>query len=389
MRSASLSFIACGNTHPFALSEPKSYCMRIITLFISLLLATAGSRAQGVLADPGVSQMDITNLAGTSLNANLLPLNQVVQLRIPVFNMHQLNAVPSGSMFWKIGLGSKMVIDPAFVLANAPLSQYFAWQGGMNGGQYEIVGELIAPLPPDFYGDAVFRVKPSVLGTSTITTNLLITNHNTTVTLSDESPMNNFASLQYTVVNSGGPLPVNFTDVKVTRKGCSINVNFFTEGEINVNHYKVEASRDGTNFTVVTELAAQSRNSYSADFALTQALQSASLFIRVKSVDHDGAITYSQTKTVSGTCEKQLVFSIYPNPVAGETLNIKATSGLFNGRYQLQVMDMGGRLLGKKETTINNSAQFSHSVAGLAPGKYILRLSADGETPVSLPFEKF
>ncbi len=365
--------------------------MRVKLLLVATLMAFTVQRAasQAVFADPGVSQMDITNLSGTSLNANLLPVNQVVLLKIPVFNSNQQNAVPAGSMFWKIGLGSKMVADPEFVLANAPLNQYFAWQGGMNAGQYEIVGELIAPLPPDFFGMAEFRVKPSVLGTSTITTNFLITNHNTTQILSDESPLNNFASLQYTVVNTGGPLPVNFYEVKVQKKGCNIHVTWGSQNEVNLNRFELEASTNGVNYSTVASVAAAGRQNYASQFALVDDLRATNLMVRIKAVDHDGSFMYSETKSISGLCDNKLLFNIYPNPVTDQVLMLKATSGLFNGRYNISILDLQGRLLSRREMLIQNQTQFSYDLGKISRGKYILRVAlADGSQPTVLNFEK-
>jgi hypothetical protein len=361
------------------------------TLVALLCLAlSAKSIAQSVIADPAVLPVSITSTANASQDPSNLPLGTAVKLKIPVSNLNHTNTIPSGSLILKIGLGSKIILDPTFSLATAPLSQYFFWQSGFNAGQIEIVGSLIAPLPPDFAGIAEFRVIPNLLGSSTVSANILVTNHNTTILLSDDVPTNNSTTLPYTVVTgTGGPLPVNITKLNVAKKGCNINVNFLTESELNVARYEIETSRDGINFVKAGNIAAASRASYITDFALTDGISAATIFVRVKAIDLDGSYKYSEIKTVSGTCEKQLLFNIYPNPVVDKALSIKATSGLFNGRYQFVVMDMAGRIVHKKEALLQNATRYNYDLGGITAGKYILKVTlADGSSSAALPFEK-
>lgn len=357
---------------------------------IILLLATTLNVNAQAFADPATTQMELTSLGGTPLNANLLPINVPILLIVPLFNNSQATAVPAGSIMVKIGLGSKMDIDPGFSLSGSgTLSSYFNWTTSVNNGQTELRGDLIAPLPPDFVGYATFRVRPIVLLTSTILTNVLITNHNTLILLSDLDGNNNTANLEYTVVTAAGPTPVNFTKVNVLKKGCNINVNFFTENEINVDHYEIETSKNGTDFIKVGTVAAANRTSYVKDFALTADVMAATIFVRIKSVDIDGSYKYSETKAISGTCNPELIFNIYPNPVVDMTVAIKATSGVFNGKYKLVVMDMTGRLINTKEVQLNSVTQYSYDLGSIASGKYILKVSnMDGTQSGVIPFEK-
>jgi hypothetical protein len=191
---------------------------RLKLILVLLMAITLVGRTQAqtvVIADPGVVSFDITTLADVSVDANALALNAIYKLKLTVFNLDQVNAIPDSTAYIRIGLGSKLILDPAFVLANAPYNNYFTWTSQFNNGQVEIYGILHAPLPPDFIGELSFNIKANVLGTSTVSGNFLVSNNNPQYFLSDSNPNNNSTSLSYTVVPGGG-LIVSFdskTDV--------------------------------------------------------------------------------------------------------------------------------------------------------------------------------
>ena len=168
-------------------------------MLTSMLLATLIGRSAGqaVIADPAVNVMRTASTTSLPVNPTLIPLDSVITLRVPVINYNQVNALPSGSCKIKIGLGSKIMLDPAFDLAAVNTSNYFSWTAQSSGGQVQITGDLIASLPANFLDTVIFQIKSSVLGNSTITTNFLVTNHNTNTFLSDENGANNNAFISY------------------------------------------------------------------------------------------------------------------------------------------------------------------------------------------------
>lgn len=171
--------------------------------FILLFCLIAGKQMQAqtvVSADPGVISFDVTTIGDIPVDANALAQNSIYKVKLVVINGSQLNAIPDGTAYLRIGLGSRLVLDPAFVLATAPYNNYFTWTSALNSGQVEITGVLHTPLPADFLGELSFNVKANILGTSTLSGNFLVSNNNPLFTLSDINPGNNFTSLSYTVV---------------------------------------------------------------------------------------------------------------------------------------------------------------------------------------------
>jgi SprB repeat len=158
-----------------------------------------------VTADPGVISFDITDPGDIPANANTLSQNSIYKLKLGVLNGSQTNAIPDGSAYIRIGLGTKLIIDPAFNVATAPYNEYFTWSTQVNSGQVEIFGILHTALPADFIGELSFNVKANLTGPSSFSGNFLVSNNNPLYTLSDNNSGNNFTNLSYTVVVAAGP----------------------------------------------------------------------------------------------------------------------------------------------------------------------------------------
>jgi hypothetical protein len=180
--------------------------------FAGLLAVSMTSVAQraSVTADPELGKISLVNETGFAIDASQVQADQVISIKIPVLNDNHGQAIPAGSCKVKIGLGSKLVLDPSYNLNNNGLGNYFSWTSATIDGQLQITGDLVNTLPANVTDVTVsFKVKASMEGNSTITANFLITNHNTNSVLSDEDGANNTAFLQYRVV--GKVLPVNAT----------------------------------------------------------------------------------------------------------------------------------------------------------------------------------
>jgi hypothetical protein len=346
---------------------------------------------RSVIADPHIGALKLTDVYGYEINQDFVQPNQLIKLTIPVANVNHGKPLPAGSCKLKIGLGSKMELDPSFDITSASLNSYFSWTATQNSGQLQITGDLVAPLPANFDEVTVtFKVKGTVIGKSTITANFLISNHNTVTVVSDEDGTNNTAFLAYTV--SSRPAPASVTNIaELTKTACSVNVAFGTDREINLVRYEVEASKDGINYQLVSTVAAAGNAAYNSSFEIPASLQVAALSVRIKSVERSGREIYSAAKVVNGTCIKlPLQLSLYPNPAKGFLpVNIKATQGIFDGQYRLKMMDMGGKAVIIKDITVSNVTTIVFDYGNIAAGKYLIQVVTNDNVQVGLlKFEK-
>ena len=339
------------------------------------------------LADPTLGRIIVTDLTDHELDAANLVEGTLIKLKLPVANGGQKD-LPAGSCKVKIGLGSKLLIDPSFEMDNAKLSEYFKWTSVIAGGQLQITGELIAPLPADFTSIPVFfRVAGSRAGNSTITANFLISNHHTENTLSDVDPTNNTSFLAYTIrPTSKG----QFTKVDVNKAGCTINVSFSTANEINVRKYEIEASKDNITYVKIGETEARNLLYYNNNFPLTAEIKAPLIYVRIKLIKNDGSSQYSDARTVSGTCDQPWVLSLYPNPVTDtKTVTISAKSGVFDGKYKVSIVDVSGKQVQTKEMDLNYVTKFKYELGVLGAGQYMIQvLNTDGTQTAVLKFEK-
>lgn len=375
----------------------SSVCRKAVTA-IALLMSVYHAQAQPttVRADPALISFDVTTLGDVSVNANQLLTTGTYKLKLYALNLDQVTAIPDGTSYIKIGLGSKLILDPSFNLATAPFSNYFTWSSLTSGGQVQIYGTIHTPLPANFTAQLSFNVKASTstqTGTSTVTGNFLISNDNPAYFFSDNDGTNNTASLQYGF-SANIPVPVTITKFTAVNKNCSLNVNWSTAQELNVDRYEVEISKDGINFIKAATVSAVNNTDYGSLINLTDAMKAPVLYVRLKSIDLDGSFKYSSVVLVSGTCGTKLMPVIYgyPNPLSrgSSFINIGARDGLFNGNYDLVLSDLSGKVYTQKTVSLANALSFRLDVPqALAPGKYFVRLQKPetGEKAV-VQFEK-
>jgi len=367
----------------------KKILLMKYAFFTCLLIMAISSKSYSqVLADPGVSGFDITDNLGVSQNANVLGLNANYHLLLPIFNSNQAFALPAGSCRVRIGFGSKAKPINTTVPTTS-FASFFSWTAAQVGGQWQVTGDLIANLPPDFNGVIDIPFNPTVLGTSTFTANFLVTNHANVPPniLSDEDPTNNSTATSYTVIPN---TPVKFTSLDLLKSGCNIKVNFGTQDQVNIDHYEIEASKDGINFIKVGTLPVKTQSIYNSDFALTNTVQADKIFVRIKSIDKNGQIQYSDTKAVSGICGKALQMNVYPNPVTNQkTVVINATQGLFNGTYKISMRDFAGKQVRVSEVVLSSAVHFDYELGNIAAGKYIIQvMNNDGSESAVLQLQK-
>lgn len=356
------------------------------TFLTALLFISLTSHAQ-LIADPAVEQVSFTDLAGNAI-IDTMPLGYIAQLNVPIRNLATSNGLPGGSCKLKIGLGSKMILAPGFDLSTVNSSQFFQWTAALVGGQVQLTGELVAPLPANYSAIAKFNVQGNVLEYSTITTNFLVSNHNTQVILSDEDPSNNTSFRQYKIIPPI-PIPVTISEFAVVNNNCSLSISFMAENEINVSNFDIEISKDGRSFTTAATLVADNRLRYTRDISITPAIAASLLYTRIKSVDRDGTFKYSSTKTVGAICNSRQTPVVYPNPVQHQDhVTIKVLQGNFIGRYTVQLYDIKGGLQLTKQFLFNGQQQFDYPVGQLAAGQYMIRMVSDHNNPVMLTIQK-
>ena len=172
----------------------------------------------------------------------------------------------------------------------------------------------------------------------------------------------------------GIPLGMKFKSIKVYQVNKGLEVDWTTLNEVDVNHYEIERSTDGTHFNKVGQVNAIG-NAEAAEYTWVDPGASGQLyFYRIKAIDEDGKSRYSSIVRID-LHHHQKGISIYPNPVRDGQLSFHSDD-LQKGNYQLVLYNASGQEVYKQP--------FSHAggvvsemialPATLQSGYYILQL---------------
>ncbi|MCU0333698.1 MAG: T9SS type A sorting domain-containing protein [Chitinophagaceae bacterium] len=175
-------------------------------------------------------------------------------------------------------------------------------------------------------------------------------------------------------------LPVKFLSFFAIKNGDDAKLNWTVESDENNNFFEVERSTDGRVYRPLNKVAAKANgrsvNTYeSADFALSK-LGTNQVFYRIKQVDRDGQITFSNIRNLNAV-RRGTPVQLFPNPVKSITkLVIDADAP---GKASITIRDMGGKLVQQINTLLVRGVnQQDLNVAALASGEYTVLVVGEG-----------
>ncbi len=168
-------------------------------------------------------------------------------------------------------------------------------------------------------------------------------------------------------------LSVQLLSLNATLQNKAVNVAWKTTNEINTDHFVVERSTDARTFSDLQTVTAKGNGSTNVESYATvdlQPLQGTSYY-RLKEVDKEGKITYSNVVSVTMLANGTLVIS--PNPVH-DNVHVLLQSTL-SGKATFIVSDITGKIVAKQKNQIvvgTNTVQISS--ASLSKGMYVLKV---------------
>lgn len=340
-------------------------------------------------ADPSVSNLSFTDGANRPVNTEMLTIGTPVKMQFTAANTDPLNVIPAGTCQIKITLGTRFrLLTDLSIPDNLPLGNYFRWSvaEGDRAIQYIIVGELVRDLPARFSGLINFTLMPVREGNSTVTCQVLISNHNNPNTiLSDMAPSNNFLSKTYTSLK---PIGVKFTRFDAKAHGCTLDLNWaiFDEEKL-TRRYIIETSDDGISFQTLKTITASALTNYNL---LLDGLSKTAMTLRIKAETQSGQFVYSGNVYADNICNTRFEAGLYPNPVPPEVteVSISAKAGIFNGKYSIAITDISGKELKRTEVTYVNQLQVKFNTGILKGGTYFISITGEDGQPYTLKMVK-
>jgi hypothetical protein len=170
-------------------------------------------------------------------------------------------------------------------------------------------------------------------------------------------------------------LPIKIISFTAVPKGNQVQLNWIVAEQINVANYEVQTCTDGRTFKTVFTIAASSTLSegYSA---IHQNPTTGLNYYRIKSIDKDGSISYSEIRKVTFGKAGDVV--IYPNPVLSGVINISLTRSMINKSAMVSILSMDGKLISQQKIANTNQTE-AINVSKLASGSYMIKLVTDSE----------
>lgn len=157
-------------------------------------------------------------------------------------------------------------------------------------------------------------------------------------------------------------LPVTLTDLAVISENSAALLTWYTVEEADFEHFGVERSPDGKNWTSLGNVPAKGGGGYF--FTDETPLEGQNLY-RLKLNETNGTYAYSRYVSLDFTS----LFSVYPNPVRDRLTIAEAVSG-----GKVAVVTNAGETLITDGSVPGDGLDLS----GLLPGVYLLQYSTPG-----------
>lgn len=172
------------------------------------------------------------------------------------------------------------------------------------------------------------------------------------------------------------PLPVELISFNASSEGSHNSVDWKSAVETNFNHYELESSEDGINFTKISTVNPMGNiatlNNYNyLDFNPYIPIT----YYRLKMVDLDYTFKYSQVIAVENGSNKTVTLVVFPNPASNE-LYVKL-SAPNEKTATIDIKDILGRTIYLKTLELSQTADNTYiNTFNFASGTYIVNVLA-------------
>ncbi len=199
--------------------------------------------------------------------------------------------------------------------------------------------------------------------------------------ITDLDLTNNVSEVTTQVIST---LPVTLKSFGARKTDNQVLLEWIAAGESNFSHFGIERSSNGTDFTLLQEVAAQSGSSDKNYRYADQQAPPGTLYYRLKMVDIDGAFTYSVIKKIDNIPDNTN-WKAYPNP-ASDKVMVMLPAGWQQGRVDWDLVDMAGMKLASGASI--SAAMIRVPVAAYPNGRYQLVFRHTGKGLIySLPLQ--
>ncbi|KAA5534470.1 T9SS type A sorting domain-containing protein [Taibaiella lutea] len=180
-----------------------------------------------------------------------------------------------------------------------------------------------------------------------------------------------------TITNLSTPLFIRLNEFSVVNHGNTNNLSWKTATEESGDRFEIERSINGKNFDKISTMDAKGSAPSVYGF-IDQSPVSGTNYYRLKFMNSDGSVFYSNIVSANVSENRELSISAYPNPVT-DKLNI-AVSGDVSAATEILLLDGSGRTCYKE--TVTKPGIITINTLQFASGVYFIRYSNGKEQKV-------
>lgn len=175
-----------------------------------------------------------------------------------------------------------------------------------------------------------------------------------------------------------GPLPVTLLNFQVELlEDHEAGIYWATASEYNTDHFIIERSTDGVNFSEIGKESAHTNSQQILYYAFTDKnlpIAQGFVYYRLKVVDLDLAYVYS---SVGAVTLKGSVVALYPNPVKeSNELTLTYYSYKENEQIKIEIIDnLGKHLMSQTVKLQKGNNEIKLSTKGIASGVYFIEIN--------------
>ncbi|MGC4036105.1 MAG: T9SS type A sorting domain-containing protein [Chitinophagaceae bacterium] len=172
------------------------------------------------------------------------------------------------------------------------------------------------------------------------------------------------------------PIPLRLISFNAIKEPGDIKLEWTTENEASVSNFEVEKSTDGKNFVSVKSIQALNTGNRTNYIAYDSTALPAIVYYRLKSIDIDGRISYSNVVSIRSTDDQSQV-TLVANPVHDQaTLQFVQPK---NNSWTVLISSATGQLLSRQTISTNGNGYYRIPInTEWTPGIYVLAVS-DGQ----------
>jgi Calx-beta domain/IPT/TIG domain len=172
-----------------------------------------------------------------------------------------------------------------------------------------------------------------------------------------------------TIVDNVSVLPIHFESFTGIMNNCQADLTFATAFEQNNNRFEIEWSVDGLMWTNFATVLSKGNSNITQTYKSTHtSLSVGNNYYRIKQIDNDGKISYSNIVIVKSNCNDAKII-VAPNPFVNQV----KVSGITN-TSTIKILDAKGSVIIVINQAINTS---TINTTSLARGNYYLQVIDD------------